>query len=107
METELKLENVKQQPNQGIREFVTYLNNLYSQLEEEISDKEWMWHLSNKCVNKIHQEMCHQQYTYKNIMEMCDRFIEIEQHLQSMKKLIRSGSNINHTEGSKVCDEET
>ncbi len=40
VKTKFKLENAKQQLNQEIAKFVTYLNNLYSQLKNLISNNQ-------------------------------------------------------------------
>ncbi len=48
-----------------------------------------MQNLKNKYVNKICQKIFCQQYSYISIIQIYNKFIEIEQYLQSIEKLSR------------------
>ncbi len=65
-----------------------------------------MQNLKNKYVNKIYQKIFCQQYSYISITQIRNRFIEIKQYLQLIKKLLKSNSISYIVENSKKHNRE-
>ena len=100
IEGELKLESAKQRATQGVAEFAQYLDKLYDQLEEPISDKEKMRNLRTKCNDKIRHEVQRMGYQYANVTEMKEGFVGIELFLRSIGELSKTGSQSGHADNS-------
>ncbi len=76
------------------------------QLKKSVIDSKKIQNLKNKCVDKICQKIFYQQYSYISITQIRNRFIEIEQYLQLIKKFLKSDSIFYIAENSEKYNRE-